>query len=199
MPRPRTASIGRACAWSPGMRSTIGCGCSVRHQRTDMLMIGMSRNADDGEDGRVPRSLLVGLVRDAAREQVAGVEQQQDERARQARIPRPPRAPDRPPPDRASRERKHGEQHADVGRRARHRVEAHVAPPQHAPPRRRSHPEREVHGDRRRHVDVEEALHLALDGLARSDDHRPDDHREHRDAHERRKRDPAHRIGTSDE
>ena len=88
-------------------------GCMPRHRRTEIMMSGMSRMPIDREHRGVARDLRI-VAPARAQHEIDGVDRPQDDRHREARIPRPPRAPDRPRPDRTGDEHHRAEEHPDL-------------------------------------------------------------------------------------
>src|SRR5712692_8907942 len=144
---------------------------------------------DDAEDGGRARGAL-GLLERAAEQEIADVHHEQDRHAREARVPRPPGAPRRLAPDRARRDREAREEDAELGRGVRDAVGGGRAPGQVYDRGREHDGERDVGDPDARHVQVHDALHVALRRLARRDG---EAHHEARE--ESRRREPPERRG----
>ena len=144
------------------------------------------RDIDRGNDpdDRGTRRATLGIIGQAAEQQVADVQRQQQRRGRQARIlPLPVDAPDRSAPHHPAPDGEGGEHDADLGAGQRDRVEAQIALPEPADARQRGHAEGEVRKPRRCDVRVHDPLRVALVPIRRNDEERHQGDRDHR--HER--------------
>ena len=145
---------------------TLAPWCSVFHQLHREVDDRHVDAADDGDQRAGP----VGAARVVDRGddgEEAGVEEEQDQLRRQARVPDPPGAPGRLAPERAGPEGEQGEHRAGRRDRARHhRRQPRVEGPADRGPERHHEVEQHRH-PRRRHVDEDDPVGLALGGIGR--------------------------------
>ena len=119
----------------PPSRNTEAGWCSVFHQSTENLMIGMLMK---------PTSVMIGggarrrgrIVERAGQRDDAEIHQEQHEDRGQPRVPHPPGAPHRLAPDRAGDQRQRGEDGADRRGGLQRDVGQRMAPDQRAERRR---------------------------------------------------------------
>src|SRR5262245_572095 len=143
--------------------------------------------AHDPDDG-CPRRAARGVVGDPPDGEVADVDQEQDGRGREPRVPGPPRPPHGLSPQHPERDRERREQHADLGRGRRDPVPPRLLRLQVRDARDEQDEERQVREPCRRNVHVHDALDLALDRVGRRDHER-----EHGRGRERDQRGDAER------
>src|SRR5438034_5180681 len=136
-------------------------------------------DGDDADDRGASRPAFE-VCREAPQQQVADVHHEHHRGRDKARIPRPPHAPRRLRPDRPCDDEQAGEEHADLRRRDRERVEPRTARPEQADRREEHDDERKVRQPRRRDVHVDDAIHVALHGIGRRP-HEPHPHGEERE------------------
>ena len=145
----------------PSSRNTDAGWCSVFHQSTENLMIGMLMK---------PTSVMIAAARADLRRVVerprqrddAEIHQEQHEDRGQPRVPHPPGAPHRLAPDRAGDQRQRREDRADRRRRLQRHVGQRMPPDQRAE-RGERHQRVAHHGEPgERHVDVHDPHRDAL-------------------------------------
>ena len=133
------------------------------------------RDVDRGHDpdDRGTGRAALGVIGQAAQEQVADVQRQEQRGRRQPRVlPLPEDAPDRAAPHHPAPDGEGGEDDADLGAGQRDGVEAQVALPEPADAGQRGHAEREVGQPGRSDVRVHDPLRVALVEVRRNDEQR---------------------------
>src|SRR6267378_2389000 len=147
--------------------------------------------AADPDDRRVacPQP---GVGHRPAQQQIPDVHEEEEQREREACVPRPPRPPDRLPPDRAGRQHDAAEHEAGLGGRLSEAIETGVLEEQvkDAPEADQDH--RRFGPERGRDVQVKDLLRHALRALDRREGQRPHVHA--REQQQANRRDPASRL-----
>src|SRR5260221_1494964 len=136
---------------------------------------GHEAHAADPHDRRVAGP-QAGVRHGPAQQQVPDVHKEEEQREREARIPRPPRAPDRLAPDRARRQNDAAEDDADFRGCLGEAIEAWVLQEEEEDRRHADQHHRRFGPDRRGDVQVEDLLRHALQALDRSEADRANVH-----------------------